>query len=29
MKTLKQRILSDGNKKALGPFYHKKFFDRK
>ena len=29
MKTLKQRILSDGNKKALGPFYYKNFFDRK
>ena len=29
MKTLKQRILSDGNKKALGPFNHKNFFDRK
>ena len=25
MKTLKQRILSHGNKKTLGPFYHKNF----
>ena len=29
IKTLKQHILSHGNKIALDPFYHKKCFDRK